>query len=253
MNSYDQFSSDYDKFVNWPSRLAYELPFIERLTQTQVPKARILDAACGTGMHAVALAKRGHETAGADLSAGMIEQARSNAAANGVELRFEAAGFGELGQLFSFYDLLLCLGNSLPHVLTAQELARTLTDFSACLRPGGMVLIQNRNFDAVMASRQRWMEPQAYREGDSEWIFLRFYDYEPDGLINFNILTLRRQGAGAWAQSVISTHLRPLLQAELVQALSAAGFAEITSYGSMNGDPFNTSSSGNLIMTGLKK
>mgnify|MGYP001111050835 CR=1 FL=1 len=26
---YDDFD-DYDRFVNWPSRLAYELPFIEK-------------------------------------------------------------------------------------------------------------------------------------------------------------------------------------------------------------------------------
>ncbi|MBP1694600.1 MAG: hypothetical protein H6Q37_2483, partial [Chloroflexi bacterium] len=26
---YDSFSSDYDRFVNWSSRLNFELPFIE--------------------------------------------------------------------------------------------------------------------------------------------------------------------------------------------------------------------------------
>jgi hypothetical protein len=28
---YDDFSADYDRFVDWPARLAAELPFIERV------------------------------------------------------------------------------------------------------------------------------------------------------------------------------------------------------------------------------
>ena len=48
---YDDFSSNYDRFVNWPGRLAAELPFIERQLQA-VEARRVLDAACGTGRHA---------------------------------------------------------------------------------------------------------------------------------------------------------------------------------------------------------
>jgi hypothetical protein len=118
-----------------------------------------------------------------------------------------------------------------------------------CLRPAGLVLIQNRNFDAVLARRERWMEPQAYREGDSEWIFLRFYDYEPDGFINFNILTLQRQAGGEWKQQVNTTFLYPLKQGELVAALTAAGFEAITSYGDMTGTAFDPETSENLIVT----
>jgi signal transduction histidine kinase len=31
---YDSFSADYDRFVDWPGRLAAELPFIERQLET---------------------------------------------------------------------------------------------------------------------------------------------------------------------------------------------------------------------------
>jgi len=49
---YDPFSADYDRFVDWPGRLAAELPLIERQLQG-VGAHRVPDAACGTGMHAV--------------------------------------------------------------------------------------------------------------------------------------------------------------------------------------------------------
>jgi glycine/sarcosine N-methyltransferase len=252
---YDAFSSDYDRFVNWNARLAAEIPWIEQQLQL-APRSsgkpvRVLDAACGTGMHTIALAQRGYAAAGADLSASMIERARQNATAVGVYARFEAAEFGTLRQTFcaGMFDAVLCLGNSLPHVLSPEELAHTLDDFSACLRPGGLLIVQNRNFDAVMAKRERWMEPQAHREGVQEWIFVRFYDFDPDGLITFNILTLKREEPGSWTQQAAATRLRPLRQAELSMALNSAGFGDIQSYGNMSGAPFEAETSGNLVVT----
>jgi len=246
---YDNFSSDYDRFVDWPARLAGELSFIERELHA-VRARRVLDAACGTGMHAVALAQRGYVTVGADLSAGMIEQARANAVAASAEVRFEIAGFGELSaRVGSEFDALLCLGNSLPHLLNPGALASALADFAACLRPGGLILIQNRNFDAVLARHERWMEPQTYREGEVEWMFLRFYDFEPDGTLAFNLVTLRRERAGGWSQRVATTALWPMRQSELTAALDEAGFGKVAYWGDMQGAPFDAKTSPNLVVT----
>jgi glycine/sarcosine N-methyltransferase len=247
---YDTLSSDYDRFVNWQGRLALELPFI--LEQLKSVNARdVLDAACGTGMHAIALAQRGYRMAGSDLSRGMIERAQVNTISAAVQVRFEIAGFGALANTFGrdAFDALLCLGNSLPHLLTPAELASSLADFASCLRPGGQLLIQNRNFDAVMAHHERWMEPQSHQQDDMEWIFQRFYDFDPDGLLTFNMVTLKREGQGNWNQQVVTSRLRPLIHAEIVDALSAAGFLTITSFGNMAGAPFDPASSGNLVLT----
>jgi glycine/sarcosine N-methyltransferase len=245
---YDDFSSDYDRFMDWPNRLAAELPFIERELQG-VRARRVLDTACGTGMHVIALAGRGYAVAGTDLSARMIERARANATVAGVDVRFEVAGFGALSaQAGIGFDALLCLGNSLPHLLTPGDLAAGLADFAACLRPGGLLLIQNRNLDAVLARHQRWMEPQARQEGESEWVFVRFYDFEPGGTLTFNLVTLRREGVGAWSQQVASTRLWPLQQEALTAALDTAGFGEITCWGDMQGALFDLGHSPNLVV-----
>lgn len=252
---YDTFRSDYDRFVNWHNRLGGEMPFLES-TLRDAGNAAVLDAACGTGMHAIALAQRGFSAAGADLSVGMIEQARLNAKTAGVDVRFEAAGFGDLARTFGAggFDALICLGNSLPHLLSPSDLTGALRDFAAVLRPGGLLLVQNRNFDAVMAGSDRWMEPQAHREGEKEWLFLRFYDFLPNGLIDFNVVTLTRESAGSgWQQQVRSTRLYPLRQAEMAQALDRAGFGQVTYYGGMNGAPFDAGSSGNLVVVARRE
>ncbi len=147
---YNTFSAEYDRFVNWENRLAYELPFLEKfLSQAErvCDKPTVLDVACGTGMHTIALTKRGYLVAGADLFPEMIAQAKKNAEDAGFHVRFEAVGFGGLSATFgnNSMDAVFCLGNSLPHVATKGDLQAALQDFAAVLHPGGSLLLQNRN------------------------------------------------------------------------------------------------------------
>ncbi len=266
---YDDFV-DYDRFVNWERRLAYELPFIgEQLAAYDA--RRVLDAACGTGKHALALAQTGYEVIGADLSAEMVVRARQNAAAaGGGEVRFVVAGFGELaarvGPLTTDpgprsghgFDALLCLGNSLPHVLTEDGLRTTMADFGAVLCPGGLLFIQNRNLDAVLDRRDRWMPLLARQDGPPgqpdarEWLFVRFYDLNADGTLTFHVVTLEREGAGTWEQRVDETLLYPWRRDQLVAATAEAGFGDIRCYGDMAGSPYDQVKSGNLVLTAIR-
>lgn len=251
---YDAISPIYDRFVNWQNRLAYELPFIEQhmnlLSSRVSRKLCILDSACGTGMHAIALAQMGHEVVGTDLSPEMIAIAERNAAKSGLSIRFEVVGLGEQTARFGEqrFDLVMCLGNSLPHLLTEEEVQKALLDFYQLLRRGGMVIIQNQNFDRIMQTHQREMEPQSVREGEQEWLFLRFYDFLENGLIRFNFLSLFRHGESPWQQAWQTSLLRPLFAAEVVQWLEQVGFSMVDVYGSLAGEVFDPAQSPNLVV-----
>lgn len=247
---YDNLAEDYDRFVNWTGRLAHEMPFLQRLFQAGGVQ-RVLDAACGTGQHAIALARQGYQVAGADLSAAMVDQARQNAAAAGVEVEFAVAGMGQLARLGRVFDAVLCLGNSLPHLLTAEATQDALADFAAVLRPGGLVVIQNRSFDRIWAGKERFMGPQSHRSGQDEWIFVRFYDFLEE-TVAFNMIRLRRTEAG-WMQDVESTLLRPIFHRQLAAGLEQAGFEQVSFYGSYAAEPFDPAESGDLIAVAAKR
>lgn len=254
---YNHLSEDYDRFVNWPARLAFELPFFQALFAEHGVR-EVLDVACGTGHHAIALAREGYTVTATDISPAMVAQAQANAHAAGVEVQFHNLGFGDLaeglsaaksGARFSArFGAVLCLGNSLPHVLTEEALQATLRDFAAVLRPEGMVVIQNRNFDRVMRRRERFMSPEVHRQDDREWIFVRFYDFLSEDALQFNMVRLQRGEDGAWVPQVNQTHLRPWRYAEWEQQLQAAGLSVMGAYGSYNGEPFNAEESGDLIL-----
>jgi glycine/sarcosine N-methyltransferase len=248
---YDEIGGEYDRMVSWEARLGREEAFFEQLFAGRGAR-RVLDAACGTGMHLVAFARRGLRCAGADLSPAMIEQARRNAASAGVEVELAAAPFGGLARVFPGpFDAVTCLGNSLPHLLDDASLAACLADFAALLKPGGVLVIQNRNYDRLLREKQRFMPLTARSEGAEETLFLRITDYPPAGAadveaITFMIVTLRKHG-GAWTQAVRSTPLRALRRATLERALRAAGFAAIDVYGSYEMGPFEAPDAADLV------
>jgi glycine/sarcosine N-methyltransferase len=253
---YDSLGSDYDHMVSWQARIAREEAFFQRLFEENGVR-RVLDAACGTGVHAIEFARQGLRSAGADLSPAMIAQARENAAAAGVEVDLQAAAFGELASRFTGpFDALTCLGNSLPHLVDDSSLAAALSDFASLLRPGGVLVIQNRNYDRLLRDRQRFMPPAAREDSEGETLFLRITDFPPptEGAgesIEFTIVTLKKRG-GSWNQTVRTTPLRAIRRATLERALGAAGFTSIEVYGSFALAAFDAPDAGDLVAIARK-
>jgi glycine/sarcosine N-methyltransferase len=248
---WDTLSADYDRFVNWEGRLAREMPFFERLFAEHGVR-RVLDVACGTGHHAIALAQQGYEVLGSDVSQGMVSRARENAAAAGVGATFLQAGFGELGKWVQEpYDVLLCLGNSLPSLLSEEALKDASADMAQVLVPGGLLILQNLNYDRVWPQRERFMPLQTHREGDEEWLFFRFVDFHLETL-TFNMVILHRNGA-AWEYRAEATELRPIFKRDLGRLLEETGFASMDFYGDYDFNPYQQDTSGDLIVVARKQ
>ena len=252
---YDSLGTDYDRMVSWPARIAREEAFFQHLFAENDVR-RVLDAACGTGMHAIEFARRGLRSAGADLSPAMIGRARENARATGVDVDLQAAAFGELAGRFNGpFDALTCLGNSLPHLIDDRSLAAALLDFASLLRPGGVLVIQNRNYDRLLRDRQRFMPLAAREDTEGETLFLRMTDFPPAAdtseSIEFTIVTLKKRG-GTWNQTTRATPLRAIRRATIERALKGAGFSSLRIYGSFSLTPFDAPDAGDLVAIAKK-
>ncbi|MFG3603063.1 class I SAM-dependent methyltransferase [Micromonospora chersina] len=112
-----------------------------RLLDTLVPPgARILDAGCGTGRVAAALAERGHTVVGVDVDPVLIDAARADhpgprfLVADLADLDLAAQGEPEP------FDAAVVAGNVMAFVAPGTERA-VLTRIAAHIRPDGPVVI----------------------------------------------------------------------------------------------------------------
>ena len=248
---YDRLARVFDVMTDWQKRLAQEMPFLQRTLDRHRART-LLDTACGTGWHAITLAQKGYTAAGCDASPQMIEQARANAAKAQANVRFEVADFGRLDKFSETFDAVLCLGNSLPHLLSQEALVEAMRQMRGNLRRGGVLILQNLNYDMRMKKKPRFFSAN----GNDEALVWRFADYGPE-FITFHTALFERKTEGArqesvsWAVQVNSTLHRPLFERDVDEALEQAKFGDIRHFGGLDGSPFEKDKSGDLVIVAL--
>lgn len=246
---YDRFSESYDVMVDWKERLEREEPFFRSLFE-RVGARRVLDVGCATGGHVLCFADMGLEAVGVDPSLEMVRRAEARAGGR-PRVRFLQAGFGELAKrVGGVFDVVTCLGNTLPHATTRPRLDRALADMAAVLRPGGLLAIQQLNYDRILAERRRFLGVSSGIRDGIEHLFFRFYDFDGENL-TFNVVTFKKD-AGRWGFQVDSTPLRAIRWAELSEALSGAGFGSVEWYGGYDRSAFDPSSSNDLVVVATR-
>ena len=238
---YDNLAQSYDLMISWQSRLRREKPFLTSIFK-QHGVRRILDTACGTGMHAIAFHDWGYHVTAADLNGKMIETAIKNSGDR--KIQFKKAGFtDDVGGMF---DAVTCLGNSLPHVLTDEDLEKSLASMYNALLPGGVLIVHGNNYDRILARRERFMPLAQRKVGGREYLFLRIFDFHGDTL-TFNVITLVNQ-AGEWRMFPDSSTHRALTRDLLVGMIEKVGFVNLQVSGSFGGEAFDKLESDNLIV-----
>jgi glycine/sarcosine N-methyltransferase len=241
---YDRLARAFDVMTDWAARLKQEMPFMEGIL-TRVRAQSVLDVACGTGWHAIALARKGYAAAGCDASPAMIEQARANACRVSVNVPFEVADFSQVGKIPGTFEAILCLGNSLPHLLSRDQLGDTFGQMRMKLKPGGVLILHNLNYDLRLKTKPRFFAV----EGNAEMLVWRFADYGT-GVITFHTALFERSPSPPpkWSVRVNSTLQKPWLAQDYRDALAGAGFQNIEFFGALDGSPYEADKSGDLVI-----
>lgn len=147
-----EFVSRWDRLIGWDSRAEGENGFFERLLRRHDCR-QVADIASGTGFHAIRLAHAGFETTASDGSEAMIRQTERNAEDMGVALAdSRVVDWRELHEAFgpNRFDALVCLGNAFTHLFEEDARRRALDSMRTVLRPGGLLILDHRNYDKIL-------------------------------------------------------------------------------------------------------
>jgi glycine/sarcosine N-methyltransferase len=187
----------------------------------------VIDAGCGTGDHALALARRGYRVIGVDRSAGLLRVAREKGRRTGADLRFVEA------DVLSWRpprhcDAVLCRG-VLNDITEEAEREAVFSSLAAMLRPGGLLVADVRDWDASVARAVRgggFVRSVPVEGGKLIFRSETVPDHERRILRVRETLALER-GGGQAEEHVYDFVMRPWSRAELEERLTAARFEAV--------------------------
>jgi SAM-dependent methyltransferase len=94
-------------------------------------------------------------------------------------------------------DVVVCADNSLPHLLTADDVVAALAEMRRVAVPGGLVLVSTRDYDELRRTRPGATPVQVSRDKDGLTATFQVWTWHEDGeRYDYDHLMLVQQGAG---------------------------------------------------------
>jgi SAM-dependent methyltransferase len=244
MDFYESISAHYDLIF------PVDPETVDFISGSIKPCSRILDIACGTGGYSLALAEKGHRLTGIDLDRGMIDAARAKAEGLDLHTVFRVMDMlAMVEQLDPGFDLAFCIGNSLVHLESEENIQRVLMDCQRLLNPGGTLVVQIINYDRILAKGITSLP--TLRDDSAGLEFVRTYELDPAAKIVIFRTELRIGKEPGQRIVRNQVPLRILKSEDLLGLAASAGFRDLQLFGGFDEKPFGVDTLP-LILCGYK-
>lgn len=140
---FDNYARTYDK-ESFTQGTIGEVDFIEEEINFDKTK-KILDIGCGTGRHAIELAKRGCKVTGIDLSESQLQRATEKAKEAGVDVRFIQSDARETNFKHEFDLVIMICEGAFPLMETDEMNFKILENAANALKSGGKIIFTTLN------------------------------------------------------------------------------------------------------------
>ncbi|MFD6277045.1 class I SAM-dependent methyltransferase [Streptomyces sp. NPDC060209] len=227
---YDDLADDYHLiYADWDVSLRRQGDALGALISQE--RAAVLDCSCGIGTQAIGLALRGHDVTATDLSPRAAARAAREAARRSLRLCAAAADMRRLPFPDGRFDTVVCADNSLPHLLTEQDVRAALTEMRRVLRPDGLLLVSTRPYDELLRDRPASTLPQIHRitdgaDEEERTVTFQLWHWHDDGehydVEHFQLLP----AGGEWRVRARRTTYWALGRDRLAGLAAEAGFVD---------------------------
>lgn len=253
MNSFDDISLAYDNTIDWDARLNREIPFLVSLLK-KPEKKRVLDVACGSGRHSVALAAQGAEVIGFDMSRTMIQAAQKLAEEKKVNPTFIVADMVDVESIIEgYFDLIFVLGNSLALLYDIDSVRSFVKTIYQRLNDGGHFSAQVLNFEEIHWTGFRNFPAKTGKLIDgTEVTFSRMFEHTDYPDSSTLIMSVFRKTNDDWVSEVSTQKVLNLNFGIMTNILSTTGFRDVEFFSDYNESPFEKKVSRNMVIRATK-
>jgi SAM-dependent methyltransferase len=230
---YERWARYYDTLYRGYADYEGDVAFLEAVFgRYRVAPTSILDIACGTGSHAVILARRGREVTGLDRSPKMLAIARKKARRVRPRPRFIRAEM-ESFRLGRTFDAAICMFGGFGYLVRRPDAARCLRNVYAHLAPRGLFVFEYWQTSGVRPGTEGWIVQKSH-----ELEVLRLSEGAFDRrrsllAIDFQFLVLR--GRTVVDRFAERHTIRTYSRRELRSLLQDSGFARVGDFAATPG------------------
>jgi len=188
---------------------------------------RVLDASCGIGTQAIGLARLGYDVTASDLSPEQVERARLEVTRRGLHVALSLADMrASFAHHARQFDVVISCDNSVPHLLTDDDILTAFKQFYQCTRSEGGCIISTRDYEKEDLSKQQ-VKPYGIREENGvRWLLWQVWDPRgPTYDVTFYLLEDRGE-ADCHAYALRATYYAVGIP-KLMDLLSEAGFGDV--------------------------
>lgn len=212
-------------FIDWDKRRKGEDGFLEKLL---VGRKKIFESCLGDGCDAIHLLKKGFDVTSNEIDTLFTQKAEENAAKEGARLKITGYDWNELDGHFreGQFDAVLCMGNSLTYLFRREEQLKTLRNFRHMLRKGGLLLIDERNYQYILDDAQAILMGKFRYSGKYMYCGTRVHGMPVE--IEDNKIVMEYEDTETKKRAYLV--LYPFKRGEFLLLLKEAGFEKVTTY-----------------------
>lgn len=175
-----------------------------------------VDLGAGFGMHTIPLAKSGHHVLAVDTSEYLLAELQKHC--SDLEVDVAAADLLDFpAYMPDRADLILCMGDTLTHLQTIDQVATLMRRIGSSLRPGGHFIATFRDYRHLPSEANRFIPVRS----DANRIHTCFLEEAAEHVLVHDVLHERNNDA--WTMKVSSYKKLRLSPEAAVEAASAAG------------------------------
>ena len=137
----------------------------------------ILDVSCGIGTQALGLADLGYAVSASDPSGTEVARAKTEATRRALKIDFSVA---DMREAFTHherqFDVVISCDNSVPHLLTDNDILTAFRQFHQCTRAGGGCIVSVRDYEKEDLSKRQIKRYGLRDEAGVRWLLWQVWD-----------------------------------------------------------------------------
>ncbi len=228
---YDRLAPFYHLlYGDWEAAVSAQGAALSALLQRHGVSAGqpVLDAACGIGTQALGLLAQGHRVEASDLSEGAVQRLRAEAARRGYEVRARVDDLRSLsGAPDGSMAAVLACDNSVPHLLSDDEILQCFRSCRRVLREGGMLVISVRDYAAIERKNPDVRPHGLQRDADGRrFLAVQAWEWAGD-CYDLRMYLTSESAEGRCETQVMVSRYYAVTVARLVELMHEAGFVEV--------------------------